>query len=79
MISSTTFGDDFPRGWFADEIRRKLNSRLGNMLARELFSQYKCSPTGAESEQVRKAYLDHKGISALFWTDSEWYNEIPPD
>lgn len=71
--------EDFPGGWFADEIRRKLNSKLDKMLARELFSQYRHSPTGAERELARKAYLDHKGISASFRTDSEWHDEMPPD
>ncbi|MBD5130166.1 MAG: complexin-2 [Ruminococcaceae bacterium] len=70
---------DFPGGWLADEIRRKLNSKLDKMLARELFSQYKRSPTGEEREQARKAYLDHKGISLSFRTDREWHDEIAPD
>lgn len=73
------WSEDFPRGWFADEIRRKLNSKLDKMLARELFSQYKRSPTGEEREQARKAYLNHKGITASFRTDSEWHDEMTPD
>ena len=35
------WGEDFPEGWFADEIRGKLNAKLEKMLAWELFSQYK--------------------------------------
>lgn len=62
------WSEDFPRGWFADEIRRKLNSKLDKMLARELFSQYKRLPTGTERKQARKAYLDLKGISLAFRT-----------
>lgn len=73
------WSEDFPRGWLADEIRRRLNSKFDKILARELFSQYKRSPTGAEREQARKAYLNHKGILASFQTDSEWHDEIPPD
>ena len=56
------WSDDFPRGWLANDIRRKLNSKLDKMLARELFSQYKRSPIGEEREQARKAYLYYKGI-----------------
>lgn len=72
------WSEDLPTGWLADEIRGKLTSKLDKMLARELFSQYKRSPTGAEREQARKAYLDHKGITASFRTDTEWHDE-PPD
>lgn len=73
------WSEDFPRGWLADDIRRKLNSKLDKMLARELFSKYKRLPTGEEREQARKAYLDHKGISSSFRTDSEWHDDIPPN
>ena len=73
------WSEDFPEGWLADEIRGKLKAKLDKMLARELFSQYKRSPTGAEREQARKVYLDHKGISASFRTDTEWHDVPPPD
>lgn len=70
---------DFPTGWLANEIRGKPNSKLDKMLARELFSQYKRSPTGTEREKARKAYLDHRGITASFLTDTEWHDEPPLD
>lgn len=73
------WSEDFPREWFADKIRHKLNSKLDKMFARDLFSQYKRSPTGTEREQARKAYLDHKGITASFRTDNEWHDDQPPD
>lgn len=73
------WSEDFLRGWFADGIRRKLNSKLDKMISWELFSQYKCSSTREEREQARKVYLNHKGISASFWMDSEWHDEMPLD
>lgn len=33
------WSEDFPRGWLADEIRHKLNSKLDKMLAWERFTQ----------------------------------------
>lgn len=47
------------------------NTRLGG------WSDAGLSSLGIE--QACKAYLNHKGISASFRTDSEWHDEMPPD
>lgn len=65
------FGETAPIGWEADEIRHGLNEKLDKLIARELFSRYKRTPTGAEREQARQEYLDHIGISKDWRTDSE--------
>lgn len=57
--------------WLADEIRKQLDSKLDKMIARELFTRYKRTPTGAEREKARQEYLDHKGISRDWRTETE--------
>lgn len=68
-------GADF----LADDIRRQLDSKLDKMIARELFTKYKRSPTGAEREAARQAYLNHRGVLGSFRTDEEYHAPEPPD
>lgn len=68
-------GEEF----LAEEIRKKLDSKLDKLIARELFTKYKRSPTGAEREQARKAYLDHRGVLKDWRTDEEYHPPEPPD
>lgn len=56
------FGEEAPNGYEADIIRQGLDQKLDKLIARELFSKYKRSPTGAEREKARNEYLDFKGI-----------------
>ena len=68
-------GEEF----LANSIRKQLNSKLDKMIARELFTKYKRLPTGAEREQARKAYLNHRGILGSYRTDEEYHLPEPPD
>lgn len=72
------FGANAPTGWQADEIRKALNEKLEKLIARELFSKYKRTPTGAEREQARQEYLDFKCIHRDWRTDKELPIEEPP-
>ena len=65
-------------GYLADDIRKRLNAKLDKMLAHDLFTQYKRTPTGAEREQARREYLDHCGVLPAFRTVREYHDE-PPD
>lgn len=56
------FSEQAPNGYEADAIRQELDQKLDKLIARELFSKYKRSPTGAEREKARKEYLDFRGI-----------------
>lgn len=58
-------------GFLAANIRRQLNGKLDKIIARELFSEYKRSPTGTEREAARQAYLNHRGVFRDFRTDEE--------
>lgn len=60
-------GADF----LADEIRKQLDIKVDKIISRELFSRYKRTPTGAEREAFRKAYLDHKGVLQDWRTEKE--------
>lgn len=64
--------------FLADSIRKQLDSKLDKLIARELFTKYKRSPTGAEREQARKAYLDHRGVLKDWRTDEEYHPPEPP-
>ena len=75
FFQSEWTGADF----LADDIRKQLNDQLDKMIARELFTKYKRSPTGAEREQARQAYLDHVGMLRSFRTDEECHAPEPPD
>lgn len=65
--------------FLADDIRKRLDDKLDKMIARELYSRYKRSPSGAEREAARQAYLDHRGILADYRTDRECRLPEPPD
>lgn len=74
FFESKWTGADF----LAEDIRRQLNSKLDKMIARELFSRYKRTPTGVEREQARQAYLNHRGVLDNFRSDEEWHEPEPP-
>lgn len=65
--------------WLANDIRTALNAKIDKIIARELFTRYKRTPTGAEREQARKEYLDHICKPRGFRTDEEWHEEEPPE
>lgn len=65
------FGDEFPTGLGADEIRKQLEDKLEKLISRELFTKYKRAATPSEREQARKEYLDHKCILPSFRSDTE--------
>lgn len=65
--------------WLAEDIRKALETKLDKIIARELFTKYKRSPSGEEREAARKAYLDHKGILKDWRTDEEYHAPEPPD
>ena len=73
------FSDEAPEGYEADEIREKLSEKVDKIINRELFSKYKRSPTGAEREAARQEYLNHRGISKSFRTDTEYHAEPPEE
>ena len=74
------FSDEAPEGYEADEIREKLSEKVDKIINRELFSKYKRSPTGAEREAARQEYLNHRGISKSFRTDTEYHElELPEE
>ena len=66
-------GADF----LADEIRQQLDSKVDKIISRELFSRYKRTPTGAEREQARQAYLNHRGVLNSFRSDEEYHAPEP--
>lgn len=61
----------------ADRIRRKLDSKIDKMIAHELFTKYKRTPTGAERETARQAYMEHKGIFKDYQTVHEHHIPEP--
>lgn len=63
----------------ADNIKEQLDSKLDKLIARELFTKYKRSTTGAEREQARQAYLAHKGILQAWRSEQEYHLPEPPD
>ncbi len=65
------FRDDAPADALADDIRDKLAEKMEKLQARELFSNYKQLPAGAEREKARNAYLDFVGMSSAFRSDEE--------
>lgn len=68
-------GSDF----LANEIRKQLDSKVDKIIARELFSRYKRTPTGVEREKARQAYLNHRGVLDNFRSDEEWHEPEPPE
>lgn len=73
------FSDEAPEGYEADEIRKKISEKVDKIINRELFSKYKRSPTGAEREAARQEYLNHRGISKSYRTDTEYHEPEPPE
>lgn len=74
FLSSEYKGEEF----LADEIKKGLEDKLDKIINRMLFTKYKRTPTGAEREQARKAYLDRRGILDDYRTDEE-YNPLLPN
>lgn len=70
--------EDAPTGIEADEIRKELSDKIDKIIARDLYTKYKRSPTGAEREAARKAYLNHQGIPQAFRSDTEYHEPKPP-
>ena len=64
--------------FLADDIRKQLDSKIDKMIARELFTKYKRSPSGAEREAARKAYLDHRGVLRGYRSETEYHDPEPP-
>lgn len=73
------FSDEAPESYEADEIRKKLSEKVDKIINRELFSKYKRSPTGAEREAARQEYLNHRGISKSYRSDTEYHEPEPPE
>lgn len=73
LLCDYFFDDDLSLG---DEIRRQLGDKLEKMYYRDLFSRYK-SASGSEREQLRRAYLDNRGVSGGFRTSEEWHDPPP--
>lgn len=51
---------------YADEICKGLEQKLDSMVCRELYVKYKAAPTTEGRENVRKEYLDRKGVPDSF-------------
>ena len=73
------FSDEAPEGYKADEIRKKISEKVDKIINRELYSKDKRSPPGAEREVARQEYLNHRGISKSFRTDTEYHEPEPPE
>lgn len=61
-----------------DEISRQIAEKVEKMNNRELFSQYK-QASGSDREQLRRAYLDSRGVPESFRTVDEWHDQPPPE
>lgn len=70
-ICSYFLDDDSPRDLQADNIRKQILDKLDKLIARELFTEYKRTPTGEEREKARRAYLERVGVSSDFISDKE--------
>lgn len=59
---------------FDEEIRQGLERKLGAMLSRQLYSQYKTAPTEEQRERARQEYLDRRDVPQSYrWTTtSPW-------
>lgn len=73
------FSDPAPEGYEADEIRKAITDKVDKIINRELFTKYKRTPTGAEREAARQAYLDHRGIHRDWRTATEYHAPEPPE
>lgn len=65
------FNENATNSYQADLIRQQLNDKLDKLIARELFTKYKKAVSSAEREKYRKEYLEHRGISSKFISDTE--------
>ncbi len=54
-----------------DELFTRLQEKADRMIDRALFTTYKRAPTPEEREKARQEYLDRRGISKSFRTDTE--------
>lgn len=70
-ICSYFLDDDAPRDLNADNIRKQILDKLDKMIIRELFTEYKRTPTGEEREKARREYLERVGVSRDFISDKE--------
>lgn len=60
-------------GDFEEDIRLGLEQKLDAILNRQLYSQYKTSPTEAQREQARQEYLDRRGVPENYrWMTPPW-------
>lgn len=71
--------ENAPTDWQANEIRNKLSEKVDKIINRELFTKYKRTPTGAEREQARQEYLNHRGIHKDWRTDEEYHIDPKED
>lgn len=70
-IFSYFFNDYSPSDLSADNIRNKLLDKLDKLITRELFTEYKRTPTGEEREKARREYLERVGVSSNFISEKE--------
>ena len=64
----------------ANDIEVALRYKVDKIIAHQLYSKYKTtSPTDAEREEWRQAYLNHIGMHKDWRTDTEQPEELPPD
>lgn len=64
--------------YLREDICREISEKADKLKNRELFSQYK-NASGSDREQLRKAYLDQRGIRSSFRTAEEWHDQPPPE
>lgn len=65
------FNENAPDDYNANLIRQQLNDKLDRLIAREIFTKYKKAVTSEEREKYRKEYLEHRGISSKFISNTE--------
>lgn len=70
-VCSYFLDDDAPRDFKADNIRKQILDKLDKLITRELFTEYKRTPTGEEREKARREYLERVGVSRDFISDKE--------
>ena len=49
-----------------EKIIKELQQKLDTIINRNLYTQYKTSPSEEEKEKARQEYLDRKGIHSSF-------------
>lgn len=60
-------------------IMTSLQMKYDSIVARQMYSEYKKAPQGAERERLRQRYLDFIGVHEDFRTSSEWHPAEPPE